>query len=156
MRVYSQGRELPRAADWRLSAWPNGWEVQLAFDNSYATRWSTWQAQSPGDKLQIDFPRLETVDEVVLECAPAGGAHVQLELLDSHGRWTPMTDTPVREGVDSPMGLRRAAMLELKARGIGFMLIDSDFFARDMKMYRAYWGITELALINGTYLYRID
>ena len=69
MRVYSQGRELPRAAGWRLSAWPNGWEVQLAFDNSYATRWSTWQAMSPGDRLQIDFARPETVDEVVLECA---------------------------------------------------------------------------------------
>ena len=67
-----------------------------------------------------------------------------------------MTDTPAESGVDSPMGLRRAAMLELKARGIGFMLIDSDFFAKDMKMYKAYWGITELALVNGTYLYRID
>jgi hypothetical protein len=156
MRVYSQGRELPRAPDWRLSAWPNGWEVQLAFDNSYATRWSTWQSMSPGDKLQIDFARPETVDEVVLECAPSSEAHVQLELLNSHGRWTPMTDTPEESRMDAPMGLRRAAALELKARGIGFMLIDSDFFAKDMKMYKGYWGITELAFINGTYLYRID
>ncbi|MGA3099387.1 MAG: glycosyltransferase family 39 protein [Bryobacteraceae bacterium] len=156
MRVYSQGRELPRAADWRLSAWPNAWEVQLAFDNSYVTRWSTWQSMSPGDKLQIDFPRPEMVDEVVLECAPSGEAHLQLELLNSHGRWIPMTDTPERNGVEAPLGLRRAATLELKARGIGFMLIDSDFFAKDMKMYKAYWGITELALVNGTYFYRID
>src|ERR1039457_957437 len=37
MRLRSQGRELPRSPDWRLSAWPNGWEVQLAFDNNYAT-----------------------------------------------------------------------------------------------------------------------
>ncbi len=156
MRVYSQGRELPRAPDWRLSAWPNGWEVQLAFDNSYVTRWSTWQPMSPGDRLQIDFPRPEVVDEVALECAPSDAAHVQLELLNSHGRWIPMTDTPERTAVDAPLGLRRAATLELKARGIGFMLIDSDYFARDMKMYKAYWGITELALVNGTYFYRID
>jgi hypothetical protein len=156
MRVYSQGRELPRAPDWRLSAWPNGWEVQLAFDNSYATRWSTWQSISPGDRLQIDFASPETVDEVVLECAPSAEAHLQLELLNSHGRWTPMTDSPERETVDSPMGLRRAAMLELKARGIGFMLIDNDFFTKDMNMYRSFWGITELAHANGTYFYRID
>jgi hypothetical protein len=156
MRVYSQGRELPRAADWRLSAWPNGWEVQLAFDNSYVTRWSTWQSMSPGDRLQIDFARPEVVDEVALECAPSNEAHVQLELLNSHGRWTPMTDAPERSGVDAPLGLRRAAALELKARGIGFMLIDNEFFAKDMKMYKAYWGITELALVNGTYFYRID
>ena len=67
-----------------------------------------------------------------------------------------MTDTPEESHVDSPMGLRRAAALELKARGSWFMLIDTDFFAKDMKMYKGYWGITELAFINGTYLYRID
>jgi hypothetical protein len=67
-----------------------------------------------------------------------------------------MTDAPERSGVDAPLGLRRAAALELKARGIGFMLIDNEFFAKDMKMYKAYWGITELALVNGTYFYRID
>jgi hypothetical protein len=54
------------------------------------------------------------------------------------------------------MGLRRAAMLELKARGIGFLLFDNDFFTKDMKMYSNFWGITELATANGTYLYRID
>jgi hypothetical protein len=156
MRVYSQGRELPRAPDWRLSASPNGWEVQLAFDNSYVTRWSTWQSMSPGDRLQIDFARPETVEEVVLECAPSAKPRLQLEIRDSHGRWTPMTDSPERESVDSPMGLRRAAMLELKARGIGFLLFDNDFFTKDMKMYSNFWGITELATANGTHLYRID
>jgi len=49
LRMYSQGRELTRSPAWKLSAKPNGWEVQLAFDNNYATRWSTWQAMSPGD-----------------------------------------------------------------------------------------------------------
>jgi hypothetical protein len=156
MRVYSQGRELPRAPDWRLSASPNGWEVQLAFDNSYATRWSSWQSMSPGDRLQIDFARPETVDDVVLECAPSAKPHLQLEIRDSHGRWTPMTDSPEGESVDSPMGLRRAAMLELKARGIGFLMLDNDFFTKDMKMYSNFWGITELATANGTHLYRID
>src|SRR5665811_2449488 len=46
MRLRFQGRELTRSPAWRLSAWPNGWEVQLAFDNNYATRWSTWEALS--------------------------------------------------------------------------------------------------------------
>ena len=56
MRLRSQGRELPRSPAWRLSAWPNGWEAQLAFDNSYATRWSTWEAIAPHQRLQVEFP----------------------------------------------------------------------------------------------------
>ena len=55
MRVFSQGKEVPRAADWRMRAWPNGAEVQLAFDNNYATRWSTWQAITPHDRIEVAF-----------------------------------------------------------------------------------------------------
>ena len=33
LRIYSLGKELMRSPGWRLSAQPNGWEVQLAFDN---------------------------------------------------------------------------------------------------------------------------
>ena len=47
MRLRFQGRELPRSPAWRISASPNGWEAPLAFDNSYATRWSTWEAMAP-------------------------------------------------------------------------------------------------------------
>ena len=56
MRLRSQGRELPRSPAWRLSAWPNGWEVPLAFDNSYATRWSTWEAIAPHRAASGGFP----------------------------------------------------------------------------------------------------
>ena len=57
MRVLAGGGELPRTPEWRLSAWPNGWDVQLAFDNNYATRWSTWQAMPPRAYVAIDFGR---------------------------------------------------------------------------------------------------
>lgn len=157
MRVYSQGRELPRSPSWRISAWPNGWEAPLAFDNNYATRWSTWQAMAAPDHLQIVFGRAERIDQVDLECWPVREARVQVEVLAEHGRWVPLTDTPEITAFEVPPGIRRAAALELRSRGLGFLLInDSDGVADDMKKYPGYWGITELATSNGVHLYRID
>src|SRR5262249_52771225 len=69
MRAYRGDTELSRKPEWRLSARPNGWEVQLAFDNSAVTRWSSWEPMRPDQFLQIDFGHPETADSVVLECA---------------------------------------------------------------------------------------
>jgi hypothetical protein len=53
--------------------------------------------------------------------------------------------------------MRRAATLELKARGMGFMLVrDSDSTAADMRKDPGLWGITELANAGGVRFYRID
>jgi hypothetical protein len=157
MRIRSQGRELPRTSDWRVSAWPNGWEAPLAFDNSYATRWSTWQAMSPGARLQAEFGKAETLDSVWLECDPAWEAKVQVEVLTEHGRWVAITDTDERSTLDLPSGIRRAATRDVKALGIRFLWInDADFCAADMKNYPKFWGITLLAEGNGTRFYGID
>jgi hypothetical protein len=157
MRIRSQGRELARSPKWRVSAWPNGWEAPLAFDNSYATRWSTWQAMSPGARLQAEFGKAETLDSVWLECDPAWEAKVQVEVLTARGLWVAITDTAERSTVDPPSGIRRAAIRDVKALGIRFLWInDADFCAADMKNYSKFWGITLLAEANGTRFYRID
>ncbi|HMC62895.1 MAG TPA: discoidin domain-containing protein, partial [Candidatus Solibacter sp.] len=157
MRIRSQGGELARTPGWRVSAWPNGWEAPLAFDNSYTTRWSTWQAMSPGARLQAEFGKSETLDSVWLECDPAREAKVQVEVLTERGRWVAITDTAEHSTVDLPSGIRRAASRDVKALGIRFLWInDSDFCAADMKNYSKFWGITLLAEANGTRFYRID
>ena len=157
MRILSGGRELPRSPGWRLSAWPNPAEVTLAFDNSYATRWSTWEALSPHARIQIDFPESQRIDEVRLECDPAWEARVQVEVLTEGGRWVALTDTPeLVQGV-FPSGIRRAATRDLKALGFQYLLInDGDFVFEDMKKYPNFWGITQLADANGTHFFRID
>jgi len=157
MRIQSQGREVARSPSWRVSAWPNGWEAALAFDNSYATRWSTWQAMAPGSRLQVEFGQAELVDAVVLEADPAWEARVQVEVLMERGRWVAITDTSERTTVEPPAGIRRAATRDVKELGIRFLWInDSDFCAQDMKNYAKYWGITLLGEANGTRFYRID
>ncbi len=157
MRLRYQGRELPRSPSWKLSASPNGWEVQLAFDNSYATRWSTWEAIAPFARLQVEFPGAQRIDEVVLECDPAWNARVQVETLLDSGRWVAITDTPEIVKPDFPLGIRRAATRDMKTLGFRFLLVnDGDMVYEDMRKYPTYWGITELAKANGTHFYRID
>jgi hypothetical protein len=157
MRLRSQGRELARSPGWRLSAWPNGWEAQLAFDNSYATRWSTWQDIAPHARLQVEFPSGQLVDEVVLECDPAWKAHLQVEVLAEGMRWVPITDTPEIVPRDATPGIRRAATREMKALGLRYLLINQgDMVYEDMRKFPAFWGVTELAEANGTHFYRID
>jgi hypothetical protein len=157
MRLRSQGRELPRSPDWRLSAWPNGWEVQLAFDNNYATRWSTWERIAPHDRIQVEFGAPQRVDEVVLECDPAWNAHLQVEVLVDSGRWVALTDTVETVKAEFAPGMRRAVTRELKAIGFHFLLVnDGDMVSTDMKKYPMFWGVTHLAEANGTHFYRID
>ncbi|PWU04367.1 MAG: hypothetical protein C5B51_16960 [Terriglobia bacterium] len=157
MRVYSQSRELPRSSDWRVEASPNAGEVQLAFDSSYATRWSSWQSISPGMFVGIDFGKPQAIDELVLEMAYAPEAKAQVEVVNERGRWIPLTDKSELVLLDIPSGLRRAATLELKARGIGYLLInDTDFLADDMRKYAKFWRLTELTAVPGIRLYQID
>ena len=157
MRLRFQGRELPRSSNWRVSASPNGFEAPLAFDNSYATRWSTWQAIAPFQRLQVDLPAPQPIDEVVLECDPAWHAHLQVDILLPSGRWVPITDTVEILKPDLPSGIRRAAARDVKALGFRYLLVNQgDMVYEDMKKYPTYWGITELSEANGTHLFRID
>jgi hypothetical protein len=156
-RIRSAGSPVPRSPAWRLSAWPNGSEVQLAFDNSYATRWSTWEAMSPHAHIQVEFPAPQRIDEVVLECEPAWEAHLQVEVLLDSGRWVALTDTPAFVKADFPTGIRRAAARDVKALGIHYLLMnDGDYVYPDIKKYAKFWGVTHLADANGTHFYHID
>jgi len=140
-----------------VKAWPNGWDSQLAFDNSYATRWSSWQAMSYGMFVAIDFGKPEVIDEVVLDHAPTPDAKVQVEVLDGHNRWIPITDTSQTEPLDTPSGLRRAAAAALREKGIHYLLVrGTDFFADDMRRNASYWGVTELHRTEQASLYLIN
>jgi hypothetical protein len=157
MRVFSQGKELVRDGRWRVSGWPNAWEAPLAFDNSYATRWSTWEAMEPGAYLEIEFPSPERIDEVVLECDPAWQAKVEVDALLSSGKWVGMTDTAEFVKAEPPPGIRRAAASEVRALGFKYVLVnEDDYVYQDLKKNLRFWGMTQLAVVNGTHFYRID
>ncbi len=147
LRVFDRGAELPRQPEWRLKARPNPWEVQLAFDNSPATRWRSWEHASPGMYLDVDFGKSMPVDEVRLETSyDSRNVQVQVEGLAQNA---------VVSSIEPPSGIRHAATYEMEQRGIHYLLIhDSDPIADDIRDDPDGWGLTEIAAGYGVKLYQ--
>ena len=104
LRYFSGGVELARDPAWRLRAWPNPWDVQMAFDNSPATRWRSWETAAPGMYLDADFGKFEMVDEVRLETSfDYANLKLQVEEMNPSGQWVKVASDP-RDGNDSRAG----------------------------------------------------
>ena len=157
LRIFSQGREVPRLPGWRMSAQPNRWEAGLAFDNNYASRWSSWQAMSPGMFVSVVFGKRETVDEVVCEMGPNQEAQIQVEIATEDGRWTPVPATVERGVRPIPSDLRREAMRSLKAHGITHLVMrEGDFPTADIRNHADLWGLVELSVVGPLHIYRLE
>ncbi|HMD49290.1 MAG TPA: discoidin domain-containing protein, partial [Bryobacteraceae bacterium] len=158
LRVLAEGKEIPRAPEWRLSAHPNPWDVQLAFDNSPVTRWRTWQDAGPGMYIQIDFGRLQAVDSVTIETSnDADKSSLAVEELTNEAGWNRI-NAPA-EPSESPIraSLRRAAAEEFKARGVRYLLIeDGAWGAKDFRLYSNAWGIRCIGQWRDSRLYYIE
>jgi hypothetical protein len=157
-RIFRGPSELPRAADWKLRARPNPWDVQLAFDNSPVTRWRSWQTLYPGMFVAVEFGSPQITDSVLLECGH-GQYKIKLKLegMDETGKWKTLAAAPETAEGPEPSGLRRAAAEEIKARGIDYLLMyDDDYASEDLKKNFKLWGVTLLSAFKGTRLYRID
>lgn len=156
LRVLSQGQELERAADWRLSARPNPWDVQLAFDNSPVTRWKTWERFRPGMFVEVDFGRARRLDEVRIESADAAGT-VRLEAMDEQGNWHPLPAEPAGGDLPASGFLGKQSMAEIKARGYDYLLIEApEFGAAEVEEDPSAWGLSEVDHVGAAVLYRID
>jgi hypothetical protein len=159
IRFYHRGNEVKRNAAWRLRAWPNPWEVQLAFDGSLATRWRTWEAARPGDYIEVDFGKDEEVDEVRVYTSPEDSAvQTALETLDQNGNWLQMVRNPHVESSDlAHYSLRLAATYEMKRRALEYLEVTDNFAgASDLADDPEAWGLTKVAAGYGLRLYRVN
>jgi hypothetical protein len=158
LRVYNDVAELPRDPGWRLTARPNPWEIQLAFDNSPVTRWRSWQPAAPGIYVQVDLGALKEVSSVVLESSEDNGAaQVKLMGAGEDDRWIAISDQPIQFQQASRVLLRRAASAEIKARGIRFVLINpGDAGADDFRRDPSAWGMTAAGAVGDVRLYHIE
>jgi Dolichyl-phosphate-mannose-protein mannosyltransferase len=157
LRVFDVSAELPRNPGWRLTAHPNPWEVQLAFDNSPVTRWRSWQPASPGMYVEVDFPGLQRASSVAVESNnDKVNAKIALEGMGVDGRWSTVSDHPRESPHPINVSLRAAATAELKARGIQYIVIHpGDPGADDFFHYPAAWGLSLAGQESGARLYRI-
>jgi hypothetical protein len=158
LRFSDAGVELPRLPEWRLEARPNPWGVQLAFDNSEATRWRSWETLRPGMYIEVDFGHEQPVDQVRVELSDVDSTVLmRLEAMDANGLWTPL---PARGELRQNQyygSVRRAAGYELHAHGVDYLLLkDDDFGAKDIAEDPARWGMTKLVYESGASLYRVD
>ncbi len=157
-RVYQGRSELARRPEWRLTAQPNPWEAQLAFDNSPVTRWQSWQPFEPGMFVEVDFGRLRTIDAVQLEGPTDCSAHsLRLDGLTADGKWTTLDPQRDISPLDPSPFMGKAAMRELKQRGIDYLFLrDTDFGAADVIENPEAWGLSLAGQASGGRLYRID
>jgi F5/8 type C domain len=157
LRIFSGPREMARDPAWRLTARPNPWDVQMAFDNSPVTRWRSWQPADPGMYVEVDFGRTQSVSQVVVESsADTGDAKVKLEGADAGGAWVTLSDQPLLSTQPVHSSLRLAATAELKARGIRYLLIKPENpGASDLGRYAPFWGLTVAGSIGDVRLFHI-
>jgi len=158
MRVYRGEADLARSPEWRLTANPNSWDVQLAFDNSEVTRWRSWQTAAPGMYVEIDLGRAQTIDAVSIESGEEGyQAKIRIDGMDAQGNWRTLSDQP-QESVHQPRGnLRRAAAAQLKLHGYRYLLVgQDDTRSNDFAAYQSIWGIKQVGVAGTSRLYEIE
>jgi len=158
LRVYSSRQELTRSPAWRLTAQPNPWDVQLAFDNSPATRWRSWEPARPGMYLEIDFGDPRLVDTLRVEQAEVENEmKYRVDATDERGEWTTLSSETTTRSLPIAVNLRREATREVARRGFHYLLVDeNDPGAGDYRRNAADWGLTAVGESQGSRLYRID
>ncbi len=157
LRYFFKGAELARDPAWRLKAWPNPWDVQMAFDNSPATRWRSWEVASPGMYIETDFGKYELVDQVALDTSPDYlNVRLEVDVMDKSGAWVKAAFEPHDDVLPAPVAIRRWASRELHARGIDYILMnDTDWGAEDMREDPESWGFKEIAKGHGARIYKV-
>ena len=158
LRIYNAGKEAAREPGWRLTAKPNPWNVQLAFDNDPVTRWQAWEEGKPGMHVEVDFGRDQKLDAVVLETASyLDDPQIRLEALDRSGQWSIVDSQPAQTFQPITQSLRREATAQLKRRGLRYLLVgDDNPSSPDFWKYPSSWGLKLVGDQGGARLYYIE
>lgn len=153
IRVFYEGKELPRDPSWRLRASANPWIVGRAFDNSPLTVWSSGVNSEDGMYIQIDFGRVRRIDKVMVDLA-RNEEWALMRVEAENGTITLQSDEQV---VPWPPRMRQAATDELKANGIHWMVFrDDELLADDLVNRAPQWGIKQAAESNGYRLWHLE
>ena len=149
--------ELRRESGWKTTAQPNPWESSLALDNSAVTRWNSRQTLKPGMVFEVEFPGLRLLDSVLLRIvADQTNAQMYLEGQTEDGRWELLNRDPQMFELGPPLEMRRMAVEELLARGIGYILVANyDVGLSDFLERADLWGVKLVGEEAGTRLFEI-
>jgi hypothetical protein len=159
LHVFSpSNREYTREPAWRITAHPNRWDVDWAFDSSPVTRWKAWENSYPGEYIEIDFGKSLELGAVRAELTPdQGSVRMRVDVLNSDGAWETVSSDPQTGRLPTPPNPRRLATGELKRLGFTHLIVAyTEFFSSDMFDNQPLWGVTFLGDAGEARLYRLD
>jgi hypothetical protein len=147
---------LPRAR-WRVTAQPYPWTAGDAFDGRPITLWRCGQTMRPGQWVEAEFPELLDADAVAMETAPGqSSGRFQLEGRGASGAWKLLNAAPEASGIPLSLSLRRDAAIELRRRGIGYLLsFENEPDTVDLRRHPELYGIREVAHNRDAKLYEL-
>ena len=107
--------------------------------------------------LETDFAGPQAIDRVTVETCPDDhGTQTEVQVLDDHGSWRQVGGRATEESVPMNGNIRKAAIYELRARNVNYLLIrDTDYGAEDLRDDPESWGLEEIAVGYGARLYRV-
>ncbi len=157
VRLYRDGVELTREASWRLTAKPNPWDIQLAFDNSPVTRWRSWETARPGMHVDVDLGAAKALSQISVESS-WDSPHCRVKLVADSGRgWEEVKMEPELIEVQPRAWMRREATRELLARGVQYLFFSpGEFAGKDLYEAQQEWGVKYLGEAAGTRLFHIE
>jgi 4-amino-4-deoxy-L-arabinose transferase-like glycosyltransferase len=142
--------------EWQLRAWPNVWDLPLAFDENQATRWRTWEPIRAGMFVEVDFDGAQVLSGALmitpydLPFEFYGNESDGWHLLTPHPVNTPRTVGDVRRAATS--AVRRAGFRYILAYNgnEGNGAVGSTIVGHE-----AEWGLESVADLGPIALLRI-
>jgi len=157
--LYSGEYPIFSSPQWQLRAWPNEWELPLAFDGNRATRWRTWEPIRAGIYVEADFDRAQSLSGAVMT-SPTAFHPLPFEF---YGRerdgWHLLTNRPVV--TQHPLGdVRMAATRAVRGAGFRYILVENGnegngLLGAAMVGHEAEWGLEKTADLGPVVLLRI-
>jgi len=159
IKLYSGSYRVPGRPQWELRAWPEVWELPLAFDDNQATFWRTWEPLRAGMYVEVDFDHALTLSAAVMTTPTA---FYPLPF-DFYGRepdgWHLLTSQPVV--TSKPLGnVRISATRAVRSAGFSYILADNGnegngSLGADMAAHELEWGLQKTAEVGPVILFRI-
>jgi hypothetical protein len=157
--LFSGDHEIFGTPQWQLRAWPNVWELPLAFDRVLTTRWRTWQPIRAGMYVEANFGWAQPLSGAVMT-SPTAFYPIPFEFYGrERGAWRLLTSQPVvmpRPPGDSRMVAARV----VRDAGIQYILADigkegNGTLGAAMAGDPLDWGLEKAAELGRVVLFRI-
>jgi hypothetical protein len=156
IKLFSGHDQILGNPQWELRAWPNVWDLPLAFDENRATRWRTWEPTRAGMYVEADFDRAQSLSGAVVTSRVA---YYPLPF-EFYGResggWHLLMSRPVvTQGTVGDV--RMLATRAIRAAGFSYILAynSSGLIGAAMVGHPAEWGLEKTAEHGPEILFRV-